>query len=200
MKKPKNHIGSIFVSILLLSLVSGCAAYRAGNLPQISSWPPESVNDKKSISIVVSGEAILGGKHQAAPSTYIKISQEPTAKAYRNAGLFSDVKVGFAETDLRAEVKIVHQGETNLGLGFLSGLTLFLIPSKTTDEFVVKTTIKDSEGDTIGTFEKSETITMWQQLFLIFATPFNFPGSVVKETLYDLNRAIINEAHSQGVI
>ena len=195
--KPKKYAISIMVFVLL-SFFCGCASFRAGNLPPVSQWPPQPTMKGKSVSIVVSGEAILNGKEQEVSANFIEIWREPTVKAYHESGLFSEVKTGLTETDLRAEVKIVDRGKVNLGSAFLTGLTLYLIPSNGTDELVVKTTIKDGEGKTLGTFEKSETITLYQQLFLIFAMPFNFPGSVVKKTLYDLNRATIIEAHSKG--
>jgi hypothetical protein len=196
----KNMNFFIFIiTICLMSFFSGCASFRAGNLPP-SEWSPESVAQNQSIDVIVSGESIVNGKEQDPNAKCLETWNEQVLKAYNDSGLFSEVKTGIAETDLRSEVKILDRGEVNLGLAFITGLTLYLIPSKASDEITIQTKIKDREGKILGTFEKSETINTWQQLFLIFGTPFNFPGTVTKETLYDLNRAIINEAHMQGVI
>lgn len=185
---------------LLVSFFCSCASFRAGNLPPISQWPPAQVEKEKSISLIISGESIVNGKDTEVNSRMLSIWRDQTFAAYRESGLFSFVEVGLAENDLRAEVKILDQGSYNAGLAFLTGFTLYLIPSKASDEFIVKTTIKDEEGNTLGSFEKSENINFWQQLFLIFALPANSPISVPEETLYDLNRATIIEAHSQGII
>ncbi len=198
MVNPKNLI-VFLASFLLLSFFCGCASFRSGQPRQISKWPPEPTTRKKSISITVSGEASLNEKVQDVNATLIKTWSEQTVKAYRESGLFSDVKTGLTKSSLRAEVEIIDQGKANLGLAFLTGLTLYLVPSNATDEFVVKTTIKDQNGKTLGVFERTEAVTMWQQAFLIFAMPFNFPGTIVKDTIYDLNREIINQANAEGI-
>ena len=178
----------------------GCAQFREGNLPPISSWPPESRAEKKSISIIVSGEAIVNGVEHEANSNMVEKWRAQTVKAYRDSALFSEVHAGFKESDLQAQVKIVDQGEFSIGMAILTGLTLYLIPNSATDEVIVKTTFKDHEGKTLGSFTKSEALTFWQQLFLIFAMPFHSPATVTEETLYDLSRATIIEANSQDFI
>lgn len=192
----RQRVVILFLAVALL--FSGCASFRSGNLPAITQWPPENAVKGKSISVIVSGESSINGKEQEVNSLFIKNWSEQVTRAYQDSGLFTEVKPGLSDTDLKAEVRIIDRGEANLGLAFLTGLTLYLIPSSATDEITIKTSIKNKDGDTLGTFEKSETITMWQQLFLIFAMPGNFPLSVTKETLYDVNRATITEAHSKG--
>ena len=85
-------------------------------------------------------------------------------------------------------------------MAFLSGFTLTLIPAKGAEEFVLKTILKNKEGQELGTFEKKEPMTFWIQFFLIFIMPFNWPNTVVTDILYDLNRATVIQAHSAGLL
>ena len=149
---------------------------------------------------MVSGESTFNGKEQKVAFILLKMWSEQVVDAYRDSGLFSEVETGMSDTDLKAEIKIVDHNERNLGLTFLTGLTLYLIPSRGTDEFIVKTTIKNKDGKTLCMYEMSEKIASWVQMFLIFAMPFHYPASVYNETLYDLNRSTIVELHSKGFL
>jgi len=155
---------------------------------------------KQSISLLVTGEGSVNGARQDASQRAIEAWQEAAAKAYKDSGLFSDVKTGAAETDLRAEIHFIDRGEGNAALAFLSGFTMTLIPANGQDEFTMKTTLKNKAGQDLGTFEKKETLSFWIQFFLIFIMPFNWPNTVATEILYDLNRATINQAFGAGLL
>jgi hypothetical protein len=188
------------VSFSLLFLLTACAAFREGNVPYGRWFSGIPTAKDKSISLGVYGAAILDGKiYQAHPRT-MKNWRKQTFKAYEDSGLFTVVKESPDGTDLEAEIMIVDRADPNTFFAFITGLTLYIIPSKATDEFTVQTTIRDREGKTVGAFEKSETVSLWQQVLLILAMPFNWPSSVAKEALYDLNRATIMDAYSEGIL
>lgn len=190
----------LFVSVGMLSFFAGCASFREGNVPRSRPSSQIAVGQGKTISVQVYGAVILSGDiYRAHPKT-LKNLRTLTIKAYEESGLFSYVKEGVGETDLKAEIMIVTSRAPNPLLGFITGLTFYVIPSNTKTEFTVKTTISDRDGKIVGTFEKSETVTRWRQLVLILAMPFNWPESVNREALYDLNRATIKEARGLGIL
>lgn len=94
---------------------------------------------------------------------------------------------------------ITDQGEASVGLAFVTGLTFILVPSHVPEGFIVRTTYLDRAGKTLGTFEKTEYYDTWIQLFLFPVMPFKFPGTVIRDILFDLNRNTILEAHQQGI-
>ena len=187
----------LIISVALSSL-SGCAAFRSGKTELPASWPISKEPAKYSISLLVTGEGIVNGRRQDAPQAMIQAWQAAAEKAYKDSGLFSDVKVGASETDIRAEIHVTDRGEASTGMAVLSGLTLTLFPANGHDEMVIKTTLKNKEGQELGTFEKKDTLSFWIQFFLIFIMPFNWPNTVAAEMLYDLHRATISEAYSAG--
>ena len=199
--KFRNYIS--IISLFLFLFCYGCAAFRAGNLSPVAQWPPPSITKKKSISIVIGAEAavyseIISDDLDVFPSTLYPLRKQ-TIKAYKNSGLFSEVKTGFYDTELRAEVKITSNFELNIFLTAFSLATLTIIPNNYTYEYIIKTTITDREGNIIDIIEKSESINEWQQLLLIFLSPFFHPYIVVENTLYDLNFAVINSAYEKGI-
>ena len=188
--------------VLVLSVVSlsGCAAFRWGeDLPPVL-WPISKEPGKQSIGLLVTGESSFNGAIKDPSQRAIAAWQEAAARAYKDSGLFSDVKIGAAETDLRAEIHFIDRGQVNLALAVISGLTMTVIPAKDQDEFTVKTTLKNKAGQDLGTFEKKDTVSRWVQLFLIFLMPYNWPNTVVTELLYDLNRDTINQAFGAGLL
>lgn len=202
MREPKNYERFIASFLIFSFLCSSCAVYRAGHLSPVSQWPPEPPTKKKSISIVVTAEMVQKEKKGIITSGRMKRWHESTVRAYSESDLFSEVKTGLTETDLRAEVKIIIEYKPNIGLALLSGFTLGLIPYKETNNLIVKTTIKDRDGNTPGIFEKSEDVNS-----MVFLGPGLIPWLIVyamveeyiAETIYDIHRAIINEAYAEGV-
>ena len=178
---------------------SGCASFRAGLLAPTTDWPPPAAAKKKSISVAVSGTAVISGKATDAPQQMIDLWRQRTWAAYEESGLFSDVRTGLEATDLRAEIRIEDRGDPNIALAVLCGLTMTLIPVKASDELTMRTVYKDAEGNTLASIEKAETVNTWIQMFLVFVMPAKFPSGVVKGVLTDLNRATISAAQAQKV-
>lgn len=194
----------------------GCASYREGGLLPVKAWPPVPGQGGRSVGIVFRTDVTLNGEPQGASLKQVKRWQEQIVRAYVDSGLFSDVQAGSLEvdpasglfldpeagitgTDLRVEITLADRTTVNWTWSVITGLTVYIIPSRVTDEFVVHTTVSNDQGDVLAQFEESETVYMWQNLFLIPAMPFSYPLSVERETMYDLNRATIVEACSEGV-
>lgn len=204
----KNHrIGCMLIINLTWLMVSGCADFRGGEIQQPTTWPLSTGPGRQSISLVITVEMTVTdqmfGTDQNADVNLAKINalEQLAEKAYKESGLFPDIKIGAAETDLRAEIHLIHHNEYHSALMFLWYHTMTLIPFKVDQEFVIKTVLKNNGGQQLGFFEKKEPMTSWSQLFLIFIMPFqNKQNTVETEVLYDLNRATIIEAYNAGLL
>ncbi len=103
--------------------------------------------------------------------------------------------------DHRAEIHVLQREEyPSIWRRLASIFTAFVVPTYVQFEIIITTTIKNRELQSLGTFEKAETVTGWLQLFLIFLTPFHGPYGVWDELMYDLTRSIISQAYEEGVI
>jgi hypothetical protein len=185
------------VLLLALGALTSCASFRSGNLTSGSQLIRPS--EKPSISVVVTGTAVMGGEAQDLHANFLEEWTEDILRGYRDSGLFDTVRSGLYESDLRAEVSIENSGDPNQALAFLSGLTLTLIPAKATDHLSMTTEFKSPEGETLATVVKQESVNTWIQLFLIFAMPFNWPGTVVDDVFTDLVHETLAEAGAEGV-
>jgi hypothetical protein len=183
-----------FCTLSILVFSSGCMSFRTGDLPRISAWPPQPAKPRTTVAVVVSGECNISGTKTAALPQFLEVWRDQTFRAYRDSGLFSDVRSGAVDADLRAEVVILDSGNPNIPWAFISGLTFLIIPCAATDHFTITTTLKDKSGKTLGTFQKSDALTTWLQIVLVVGMPFRFPGVVANEMLYDLNRATLIDA------
>jgi hypothetical protein len=172
---------------------SGCIMYREGQLPPIIQWPPDVKQTKPTISLTVTGQSILNDSAKEVPQGFLERWRNDTVRAYQDSGLFSEVRQTTDDSDFRAEVRILDKGEYNPVMSFITGFTMFLIPSTANTTMTVTTVLKDRSGATLGLFQKSEGVTMWMELFLAFAMPFR---SLDQLPIYDLNRATILEARS----
>ena len=188
------------VVVLMVAVVgvnSGCIMYREGHLPPITQWPPDVKQTKPTISLIVSGQSIVNDSAKEVPQRFLERWRNDTARAYQESGLFSEVRQTTDDSDFRAEVRILDKGEYSPVMSFITGFTMFLIPSTATATMTVTTALKDRNGGTLGSFEKSESVTMWMELFLAFAMPFR---SLDQLPIYDLNQATILEARSKGAL
>jgi hypothetical protein len=144
----------------------------------------------------MSGKAFDNGQGRDVTATeLVHYGRTMAIRAYQDSGIFSDVKIGTADTDFRAEINIVDRGEGNSVMPYVSGFTMGLIPCSASDTYTVNTTLKDRQGTTLSTIQKQETTTLWIQLFLVFVMPFR---SADEDLVYDLHRATILEARGTG--
>ncbi|MGH8592055.1 MAG: hypothetical protein ACREXX_22905, partial [Gammaproteobacteria bacterium] len=98
---------------------------------------------------------------------FLEVWRTEVIRAYETSGLFAAVKSGTDPADIYADVKIIDKGEASMGMAVLTGLTLYLIPSKAHECFTMKTTYKDKNGTALGSADKMECFDFWQQLFLL---------------------------------
>jgi hypothetical protein len=189
----------VLALVMAMSFTAGCAAFRAGRVERISDWPPQTAVAGPSIRLVPTG-VIRQGRRQGSWHRGEFASWAATLrKAYESSGYFSEVRFQPAETDLVADVRIFNQGSDTAFLGTLSGLTLGIIPAWGKDEIQVTTTFTNAQGRTLGTIEKSEDVTIWIHLFMVFAMPGRSPPlQVLEDVKQDLFRSTVIEAHSMG--
>ena len=170
--RKRMHILPIaFVAALSsASLSIGCVGFRGPNLAS-SPWPPAESGVKKAVAV-----EILGPRGDFGTQF-----QKQALKAYEDSNLFSEVRTGSASADIHAEIRVTVRGHANLLMARLTGVTLYLIPSSASDEYTATTRFKDASGNLIATTTKTQTVTLWQQLFLIFLMPTNGLGGETRQ-------------------
>jgi hypothetical protein len=193
----RRSLRSITLLLPALLCCAGCAAFRGADSK--TPWPPTAGASKKSLSLVVASSGTMNGKPAEPLPAMTTKWREYAHDAYQESGLFSAVVPEGAPADLRAEIQVKDEGSGSFFGAFICGFTMFLIPATGQDRFTLHTEFKNAQGDVLATVEKSDTVTLWMQTFLVFVAPFKWPGSVTHETLQELHRATLTEAQAKGI-
>lgn len=190
--------GSALAAVVLFAFLGSGCAIRSGRVGPVTMGPA-GPGAAKTITISVAVKDVDPRLREAA------------LRAYQEAGVFASVTAEAVDPTIHfpdpaaerhVSVWIVDRSHHDLSdaLGLeVSVWTMGVIPYHGTSQFVVMTTILDATGKVIGTFEKSETVEEWLQLFLIFVLPFQTPEHVFERVVTDLNRATIVEAQAGGI-
>lgn len=192
----------LILNMSIILVLSSCAAWRLQKTEVINVYAPELKEIDKKIKTRVSIENLtyfLNGEKLSEKASAEKINSalETIKRAYKEAQIFELSEE--EKTDLEIKLSIEVHGKSDITMTVLTAMTLFLFPSKTTDEFSIKAQFIKN-GEELGVIEKVETVTMYRQLFLIFAMPFKSPLNINQETLVDLNRSIVTEAFDEGYL
>jgi len=195
----------LYTLVVTALISSGCATFRGGLVGAVQPWPPEAAQTRKSIAITVRMDRTvdLGPNNGPLPVGDDEVGQfrGKVWAEYQDSGLFSEVKTGLEDADLRADVHIAVHQWGSLALAMLSGFTFVMIPMKTNvDDFEMTTTFKDRSGQVLGTIKKKETLNTWYQLFLLGAAPFKNIISQMNAAIADLARSTIVDARAQKAI
>jgi len=181
--------------VLVTSVSVGCTTFRSGRLAPISEWPPAGAVPKKSISLLLTGEMRdESGQRQSFSPRVLRTWRGHVLRAYQESGLFSQVDAAVENADLRAEAKVEKRPRDVIPFCAL-GLVYPCIQSA---GLTLSTTVRNRDGDILGVFAHSETLTTWWEPVLILTMPFAYPGVVEGRALYDLSRATIVEARQHG--
>ena len=188
------------VSLLLsCAALAGCVAYRSGPLPRGGGL---RVTEKgvKTIAVTVKVDRTVNGEPREFPDYVRERWIQATLQAYRDSGLFAEVRRGVGgDTDLRASVDIEDDVVGSEAYSFLSALSLLVLPSRSRDQLLLRTTYRDRSGATVGDYRSREVVTTWFQIFLLPVTPFASRDSVVENTIRDLSLATAKRAQTKGL-
>lgn len=199
LRAPAATCLRILASLLLCGTLAGCLSYRDGPLPRGGGLRVAEPGTK-TIAVTVKVDRTVNGEPREFPDYIRERWIEATLQAYRDSGLFADVRRGVGgDTDLRASVNIEDDVAASKAFTFLSGLSFLVLPSRSRDQLNLRTTYRDRSGETVGDFRSRETVTTWFQIFLLPLTPFAGRDSVVEGTIRDLSLATAKRAQTKGI-
>ncbi|PKA22815.1 hypothetical protein [Leptospira meyeri] len=187
--------------ILLIALVSNCISFRSGefkgvekvnfNTPKkpaikINLTYEYKVDDSKQPAL---NQAIVDNWAKHGEDTLKEIPNVTPTKEDLLADYFFDVKVTESTDSLSTTVS-----------PFIAGLTLMVLPSYTSAENQLETSVRNKKGVILGKVVKKEKITFIGQILLLFALPFTSPIQNVHDQKADLFRATYKEIHENNIL
>jgi hypothetical protein len=183
-------------SLLLLTAVclslTGCLSYTHHDLAQVQQWPltAPAAEAKPSVYVRLNGEYLLNNRPRAGGVDTARW-EKILVDSYTASGAVASATAAKAQSDVYVIATLTNHEKGSMPLAFISGFTFALIPTTFDNTLTLKTVYKDRDGKVLGQVEKSETITTWIQLVLIFATPFN---ASLDDTIKHLSQSSIEEA------
>lgn len=187
--------------VLVTSLVStGCASFKQNRLPEISGFgsaPAESIKPSATYSFAYTYKLTAEG--QGTERDRATLSRE-FAQVLTESAQFSSVTEDASGGDVHIDAQLHNYGNpAALIPAFITGFSLYTIPSWGTDHWRLTATVINSGGDPQSyTFEDSSTLVQW--LPMIFATPFQFPGQVIPEVRRNIYKNLVKAMKDNGAL
>jgi hypothetical protein len=173
-------------SIVVLFLANGCASFPQHGVPMVEKLPDKSVYATKP-SVFLDVKMSVGTTGSKNPAAENRLGtgkfKEVVDKVARDCGMFSTYTLDpFKGRDMDYTIKLElldHGNPVAAGVsGFISGLTLLIIPAAATDNYRLTATVFERDGRTLSSYEINDSVTTWIGIWFI---PFmgNSPSSVV---------------------
>jgi hypothetical protein len=186
-------------ALLLLVGVSltGCVSYSQHDLPVVQNWPlpNKDVTVKPTAYLrftalhTMNGQQTNGGVSGSWEKVWVD--------SYNKSERFQRVTTDKVDSDVYVYATLRNQETGSVASAILTGATLYIIPTTFDNKLTLETVYKDRDGKVLGRIEKSETVTTWLQLLLVFAAPFN-PSS--DGVIQHLTQSSLEEAVKQKLI
>jgi hypothetical protein len=177
----QNALAFIIVSLgLMLLIIQGCASFPGNTLPQVNSFPQlNEVEKKKAVTYALATETDLFGKSNNPLSR--SIAENELADAIRESGYFTTWGSGI-NGDVVIDAKFVNSGNPVAMIpAFITGLTLYIVPSWATDTFTLTAKVKTQDGKEHSyELEDTSTLVQWLPMIFVPGNPIDVPLSVRK--------------------
>ncbi|MDQ3204691.1 MAG: hypothetical protein M3Q94_21355 [Pseudomonadota bacterium] len=188
-----------FLLILLLvsSTLTGCISYSKHELAAVEQWPPAQARQDKPTAYLhvttqqqFNGELAGGGGNAA-------LVEKSMLDTFKESGQFKNVTTDKVESNLYVTSTLTNNEQGNMASAFLTGFTLFVIPTTYSNTFTLETVFKDQDGKLLGKIVKQESTRTWLQILLIVGLPFNERGDGL---LKHLTQSTLDEAVKRKLI
>lgn len=188
-----------FLLILLLvsSTLTGCISYSKHELAAVEQWPPaQARQDKPTAYLRVTTQQQFNGELAGGGGNAALVEQS-MLDTFKESGQFKNVTTDKVESNLYVTSTLTNNEQGNIASAFLTGFTLFVIPTTYSNTFTLETVFKDQEGKLLGKIVKQESTRTWMQIFLIVGLPFNERGDGL---LKHLTQSTLDEAVKRKLI
>jgi len=188
----------LLVMGLLSNLLFGCAVFEGGEVPKVA-MEAITKNQVEQQSVVYNSVAMggLGGESNKLPEAVQSIIEGELESVLKESNYFSRVSKVDDEADVRIELTLTNRGNpAALIPAFITGLSLYTIPSWATDHFEVKAKVSAKQG-MVKEYELNDSVKLVQWLPMIFVFPAkNF--SVVPEVRKNMYRNLLVKMQEDG--
>lgn len=177
----------ILTVTLIVLFLGACASFKNSE-SNIVSLPDQSAYKNKpsayiKVSYELAGKTIVDGEH-------VSKIQGDLSTLFHKSGLLSDytfVATEQGNMDYRLDIKIRNFGDKAAAsvAGFITGYSLFLIPTYATDNYSVQT-ILYKNGQQLSQFQEADSMKTWLGIWLLPFMGGSHPNDVSHNIIQNL--------------
>ena len=191
-----KNLKGVLIAIALAVGGIGCASFPGKELPKYSYEQIKPPSPKPSIGY--DAKFLTMGRENARA---VIIFQEEIEKVFGQSKFFQKYGPGVGLGDYH--FSMVLQNEGNLCLagisGFISGITLTLIPGYAKDEFVLIVDVK-KENHVLKQYQYKHYMDTWIQLFMVFLTATHNPKDVSRQVIDDMLLNFLHDLEKDQIL
>lgn len=190
---------SVLVVAAAVAILSGCAAFEGNKLPRTEPLSPvASVPYRPTASLVFKARSNFAGNSDAPEAARALMEQELTG-TLTESGYFQLVGPG-TEGDVRIAVTMVEDGNPAALVGaFITGLSLYVIPSWVTAKYTANVTVS-GPGVQEKSYQLQDQVTMVQWLPMIFVAPAKGIIKVPTDVRKNMWRNLVIQMQGDGIL
>lgn len=183
---------------VVVTFISGCAGFQSNKLPPLEEYKLDIGNNEKTIlfaSVEAKGSSIL------ANSSQFGAVQEREIKDYIVETGCCVLTDGTNEPDVIIRIKSVnHTNAAALIPAFITGFTLYTVPSWITEKVDFNVDVEGADGRTKN-YDMQDSAVFVQWLPMIFAYPFQGGPVATREKLMErVSKNLVKNLHDDGFI
>lgn len=186
-----------FVIVGLLCLIAvGCASFPGKEFPKYS-YDQITIREPKPPIDYDATFLSLGRENARA----VNIFQGEIEKIFSKSSVFSNFRAGTGKERYHFSLVLKNEGEIAAAMlsGFISGLTLTILPAYARDDHILTVDVK-RENQLIKQYRYNHYLDTWIQLFLIFMTPTHAPLDVAKGVIDDMLLAFLHDLQKDNLL
>ena len=193
----KSIIKLISTTALLAVFASGCASFPADGVPPVGKLPDKSAfRNKPSVFLDAKLTTDMsGGKNAPAenkPGT--DRFKEVVEKATKDSNMFGNYTMDpfkGRDMDYTVKLELLNHGSSGAAAasGFITGLSLFIIPGAATDHYKLTAAVTDRSGRKLATYELNDSVKTWIGIWFI-PLMGKSPATVVPEVWENMVKTV----------
>ncbi|GAA5315164.1 MAG: hypothetical protein AseanaTS_03680 [Candidatus Pelagadaptatus aseana] len=190
-------MNKILTAMFIIFTVSGCAVFDGGNVQKTTLSPYENNGEAKpnlSYSSVAKGGLSTSKRLSEAGQSII---EGELLSVLQSSDYFGRISRNDESADITIDVTVTNSGNpAALIPAFITGLSLYTIPSWAKDNFNLVANVERKDG-LKKTYELTDSATLVQWLPMIFAFPAN-NFSVVPEVRKNMYKKVLSDMKNDG--
>lgn len=180
-------------------VLTGCASFQRNQLPSVGHLrPPAEGTKKASVGYAFSSGVDIFGEQECQEKVRAQLEQE-FVDVLKESGYFTSVSPG-DQGEMRMQIRLINSGNPAVMItSFITGFSLFTIPSWATDKYNMTARVVGLDGkERAYNLADSMTTVLWLPMIVI--TPFKNMVNVSKEVRRNIWKNLIIKMQQDGVL